>query len=109
MPLYDMHCDACNSDYEHSFRLNTPIPPCPVCGHETPTIVVSCPIAAKNFTIKGPSGPIFDEREVESTYGKNWRNPKNHQRLGGDRKRWYWDGGDKSGRATSRINEQRPE
>ena len=107
MPLYDMYCDACDTKYELMIKLDKKPGPCPHCGHADPQKVVNCPLVAKNFSIKGKSGPIFDEREVISDLGANWRNPQNHTRMGGDRKAWYWDGGDKSGRATSRINEQR--
>lgn len=87
MPLYDMHCPLCSFEYELVIKLDEKIPPCPQCCHDSPSRKISAPKIAR---VEGPKGAIFSEKQVEATYGKNWRNPQNHTRPGGDRKKLYF-------------------
>ena len=85
--MYDAECNACGLTYEVIIPHSQALPPCPQCQHPRP----SRRFPKQNVTrTAGPKGVIFDERQIYDTHGKNWRNPHNHQRPGGDRKRMYW-------------------
>lgn len=68
--------------------LNDPNPSCPECGSIDGLEKII--FAPKVTRVAGPSGPIWDEKQIESTHGKNWRETaKNPYREGGDRKKTY--------------------
>jgi putative FmdB family regulatory protein len=80
MPVYTYTCQDCGETADHVI---------PFVGRETPQTCLRCGGAAEYempaplTRVAGPRGAIWDDRQVESTHGKNWRDEGTTGRPGG--------------------------
>lgn len=89
MPLYDYECQSCGHAEEIQRPLNDPHPDCPQCGATGGDVFIVL-ISPPQTRVAEISGPIFSEKQIESTHGRNWRNKGTSGRPGGAGRRIFF-------------------
>lgn len=92
MPLYDYLCYVCNHNFEFQKKLNECDPTCPKCKNDNVGKIFHTAPMTRIGNSSHVGKPFFSEKEVESRYGKKWRETakNNPWREGGDRKKDYF-------------------
>lgn len=97
MPLYDYHCESCDVIVEIQHKLAESAPPCETCEGE-----LVRQIAAVQGSVAGPTGPIFHDKQIQSSHGDRWRETPNSDTPGGAGKKAFSIGKRGGNRSTRR-------
>jgi len=65
MPIYEYRCDTCSSVFEELVKMSDPAPPCPSCGDEEVTKLMS----QTTFHLKGTGWYVTDYKKSGSSGG----------------------------------------
>lgn len=96
MPTYDYSCCDCGNLYEIEHKLSESPGVCE-CGGELEKEYLKAPIGR----VAGPTGPIFDDRQIKDTHGEHWRRTDGSRTPGGAGRKAFSTAGVSPGRGAS--------
>jgi predicted nucleic acid-binding Zn ribbon protein len=76
----------CKDTFDAVTKMNAKPPKCEMCGGSTRKLM-SAPKVAR---VAGPSGAIWDTRQIKDSHGENWRYTKGAEHIGGSRRKLFF-------------------
>jgi DNA-directed RNA polymerase subunit RPC12/RpoP len=88
----DFECQDCGKYFEITLESGQSVPACEECSGEL-QVVITKPKDWEFKVTKSDRRIIWDEKQIESSHGKDWRETNKRRTEGGCGARQFYDGG----------------